>query len=460
MAFAAACGLEPTWQQKQLLELVQWETRGGGPPGFVRKGRIACASGQGVGKSLAVVIAGLWRTLQAPRARTIVTAPSMRQCRDIHLTEASQTVEHANPLLRRMIEVTRSRIIIAGDYRWGVWPVTATDPVNFQGYHEPNLTFLVEEASGVDRAIIEQIKGTLTNANALLLLIGNPNTLDCAFYDCFSVQSKLWHLLHFDAEDTARDYGHIPAMGGLAERNRLLAEEYGIESDVYRVRVKGLFPNSDPNCVMAMDDAIACTKVDLYLAAKMKRRIGSQEEVAKQVGIDLARFGSDESVVILRQGNAMIEMRTFTKKEPLQVVEAALKMQVDRGWKPEETRFVIDVGGMGSGVVAFLHRARPNVLEFNNGASATDSKQFANKVTEAHFHVAKLAKSRKARFIADQRMLQQLCTRQYFVNKKGQLILETKEEYKKRGFDSPDRADAAVMAFYDNLVVAGRVSRQ
>lgn len=442
-AFAKEMGVTPTWQQAQFLDLVQKETHP--PPGFVRKGRIAVKSGQGPGKTVAAVLAGGWRSIFAKGAMTIVTAPSMRQCRDVWLTEFRRRRDEASAPMKQLVTVTRSRVIIAGDQDWGCLLVTAKDSAAMQGYHEGNLTIIVEEASGVDREFIEQIKGTLSNPNALLIMIGNPNTNDCAFHECFSTQRDLWHTLTFNAEDTARDYPHILS----PERNRLLALEYGRESDVYRVRVLGEFPHSDPSCVMSPEDLDACTRTKKYEMAVARRQHGKKHEVAKQFGIDLARYGSDESVVCRRQGNAIVSMKCYSKIDPAIVVESAFREQQDAQWSSKECEYIFDVTGMGQGVAHMFHRAKKNVMEFNNGGTAADSKSFANRITEAWFNMRTLVKAHKCYLPNDARLLQQLGTRQYYLDKDGKFILETKQDYKDRGFESPDRADACVMAFYD-----------
>ena len=97
------------------------------------------------------------------------------------------------------------------------------------------------------------------------------------------------------------------------------------------------------------------------------------------------------------------------------------------------------------------------MIEFHNGGVAIDSSQFANKITEAWFHMARLIKASECNIPNDNRLIQQLSTRRYYTNKKGKLILETKDEYMKRGYNSPDRGDGCVLAFYDQQLAQGRL---
>ena len=135
----------------------------------------------------------------------------------------------------------------------------------------------------------------------------------------------------------------------------------------------------------------------------------------------------------------------------------AFKMQHDHKWKDKDTLYVPDAGGMGQGIMHKFHDANKNVIEFHNGGVAIDSEQFANKITEAWFHMARLVKGRDCNIPNDNRLIQQLSTRRYYTNRKGKLILETKDEYMKRGYESPDRGDGCVLSFYDQEVAQGNI---
>src|SRR5690606_34233309 len=172
----------------------------------------------------------------------------------------------------------------------------------------------------------------------------------------------------------------------------------------------------------------------------------------KQFGIDLARFGGDESIIYCRSGMAVVEWKRLVKTEPLAVLDAAMEMQRRRGWKNEECQYIVDCVGIGEGAVAHLSRHQKRVHEFKS--QHTSSKpDYANKITEAWFQLAKHARARRLTIPDDHVLVQQLSSRFYSTDNKGKLLLEKKADYMKRGYSSPDRADALAMAFYD----AGRM---
>lgn len=435
-----ALDFKPTNQQSALFEAVMDAKSGEGP------NRIACKSGQGPGKTTASGIIGLWRCLQYKNSLTVVTAPTSRQCREIWLAEMRSLMQKAHPILQRVVSVSKTKVEISRMPDWGVKTVTATREEAAQGFHNPSMTVIIEEASGVARRIVTQFKGTLSNPDSLLLQIGNPNTRDCDFHDCFTKNRDRWRCLTFNAEDTARDYPHIVS----PQRNKDLEDEFGRDSDVYRVRVLGEFPHADPNCVMSSDDLEACTRTSMpAMAAK---------SVERTIGIDLARFGGDENTVYRRSGHAIMEWWRGPRVDPSVAVQEAFRMQASAGWEDGSVMYTVDAGGIGQGIMHKFYDAGKKLWEFHNGGKAMQSDKYADAITEAWFEFAKLVKKHECYLPNDDILIQQLSSRQYTTNKKGLLVIESKDQYAKRGYDSPDRADGCVYAFHRIHSAEGRVS--
>lgn len=441
----AYMGFKPTPQQRQVLQLAQ--------NGDLR---MAVKSGQGPGKTTCAVIIGIWWTLRHIDSQTIVTAPSMKQCKDVWLSEARRRMKKAHPLLKRFIKVTKSRVMFGGPKHpnWRCLPITATNAEAFQGIHESHLNAIVEEASGMSREIIEALKGTVSNTaseydptatEGAILMIGNPNTRDCAFFDCFNKDRSRWSCLTLNAEESP-----IVSKRKIREHE----EEFGRDSDFFRVRVLGEFPSADPNCVINPDDLEFCaTKVGFFVASNVYP--------AKQFGIDLARFGSDESAIYRRINGMVIDYKIFAKTDPADVVRYAFNMQAQAGWKNDECIFVVDAGGMGQGVMHVLRDADKRWFEFHFNGKPHRKRIFKDRITEAYFMVAKMVKGRNVKIPNDRHLIQQLSTRQYLTDKDGLLILEDKEKYKKRTKQaSPDRADAFVLACYQHAMVQAQIAQQ
>lgn len=441
--FCRALNFDPTPQQRELFDAVMRAVYGGGGK------RIAVKSGQGPGKTTASGIVGGWLLLLNAYTKLILTAPTMRQCQGVWLAEFKQTIRRADPSIQKMFDITGSGVGVLGHKKedWGAVLITATKAENAQGQHRENMHLIVEEASGVDRAIIEQFKGTLSNPGALFIQIGNPNSRESQFFDCFTTQADVWETFTWNAEETPASAWFDPI------RNKEIEDEYGRDSDVYRVRVLGEFPHADPNCVMSSDDLIKVmtgTK-GMMKAARINPRV-------RQFGMDFARFGGDESVIIRRSGNAVVEHWWQARVDPNDVVDKAFAMQIEYGWRNADTMFVADAGGMGQGVMGNFHRANKRVHEFHSQGKPTKI-DYANKMTQAWFELAKKVREGTVHLPKDNLLLRQLSTRQYATNTKGKLILESKDDYSKRGHESPDRADGIVLAMWDHAIVSGQVSQ-
>jgi hypothetical protein len=332
----------------------------------------------------ASVLFGLWACFRHRDALTMVTAPTMRQAKEVWLAECRRLVDRADPAFKQFVTVTNSRVIIAGRKDWGVKLITATKEENAQGIHENNLTFIVEEASGVDRPIMRAIETTVTNKNARVLAIGNPNTRDCEFFDFFHRFRHRWATLTLNTEDSAKiivNRNGEPEPMVSPELLDYLVEKFGRDSDVYRISVLGEFPLSDPNCVISAEQAEAGTRTDILRVARLPQK--QTGKPARQFGLDFARFGADESVVYRRAGNSIMQWRPFSRVEPSNVIDYAFRLQEEADWKNNECIYVADAGGMGQGVMHRFHEAGKRIVEFHNQGVAAQSQRYDNKITEA-----------------------------------------------------------------------------
>lgn len=433
--FARAVGMEePTCHQVEIMKAVNDGAT-----------HIAAKSGQGVGKTAIESIIGLWRAFRSVGAQTVVLAPTERQSKDLWLGEVRLWLSRSAPEIQRLFDCQVKRVNICGNRDWGIrlMPVGGNKSMTVSGEHNDYLTIIIDEGAGIPREVLETMYGTLTNADPLLAIFGNPNIRDCGFFDCFNRDREMWRCFTFSAEES-------PITS--AKNIERLERTYGRESDVFRVRVLGEFPDQDPNCVMSSDDLEACAKNPMLECARMNKE--------KQFGIDLARFGSDESTIYRRSGNAIVEWKRFAKTEPVLVLAEALEMQRRAAWRDDHCWFVFDEDGMGQGKRPLFPKSR-QVRGFHSAGSAPHPQEFDDAMTEAFFHMGRMVKERIVHIPNDPILIHQLSSRKYFVTLKGQLKIDSKEEWKKDQQEtrSPDRADGCVMSFYNFMMGGGRVAR-
>ena len=311
--------------------------------------------------------------------------------------------------------------------------------------------------------LIVQYMGTLSNApgKSMFCLIGNPNSRSCYFFDCFHSQAHKYVPIHWNSEETPESE-HFSQ-----KRNKAIADEFGKDSDVYRVRCLGEFPHTDPSCLINEDDLLACTKED---AKKAAMAINAQmRPVRNQIGIDLARYGGDENVITLFSGNLMLRMEPYQRTDPNATIDRAILLQEHMGWSDDRCTFVVDTSGMGelaAGMIGSHRRMGRRLHEFYSQNTAHESAKYANKITEAWCLFAKEVRAQRIYLKYDKKLFQQLANRLYSVDNHGRIKIETKDEYKKRNKDasdgelgqSPDRADAVVMGYYQFAVGSSRVA--
>ena len=146
-----------------------------------------------------------------------------------------------SPLLSQLLKWTKTYVYMVGnEKRWFGVARTATKPENMQGFHEDNMLFIVDEASGVADPIMEAILGTLSGENNKLLMCGNPTKTTGTFYDSHTRDRALYKCHTVSSAESKRTN---------KENIESLIRKYGWDSNVVRVRVRGEFPIKRMMCL-------------------------------------------------------------------------------------------------------------------------------------------------------------------------------------------------------------------
>lgn len=259
------------WQKQALMDLAE-------------SPKVAIKSGQGVGKTGMEAVALLWFLCCYPYPRIVATAPTKQQLHDVLWSEVSKWMSKS-PLLSDILKWTKTYIYMVGnEKRWFAVARTATKPENMQGFHEDNMLFIVDEASGVADPIMEAILGTLSGANNKLLMCGNPTRTSGTFYDAFNVDRSIYRCHTVSSADSKRTN---------KQNIESLIRKYGRDSNVVLVRVFGEFPKQEDDVFIALSIVEHCCMLDLPDDVPIKRI---------SFGVDVARYGSDETVIAKNVG--------------------------------------------------------------------------------------------------------------------------------------------------------------
>ena len=180
-------------------------------------------------------------------------------------------------------------------------------------------------------------------------------------------------------------------------------------------------------------------------AAKVSGGAVEQDDAPQPtvVAVDVARFGSDRSVILVRRGGQVRPVRTFRGLDTMKLT--GLVVDAIKEADPEDV--VVDEVGIGAGVVDRLKELGYRVDGINVGRSAHDPSRFANLRAEGYWNLRQLITTGEVFLPSDKELMGELAALKYSFNSVGQLLVESKDDMRKRGVRSPDKADALMLAF-------------
>jgi phage terminase large subunit len=413
---------------------------------FSEFGRVAVRSGHKVGKSLLDMVIACQFVLTKPEARVVLTAPTGRQVRSILWRELNLLHTKARwPL--------GGKLSMQPDIGWQfpdgreVVGFATDEPERMAGISGQNVLFIVDEASGVPEAIFEAIEGNRAGG-AKILLTSNPTKTSGTFFDAFNEKRSLWDTFHISSDNTPNALTGQRLVPGLATRewcNEKL-EEWGADSPLYAVRVKGNFPREGFNTVIPIHL--------LELALDGWADVVPTRDDQAAIGADIARFGDDETCLFPRRGLRAFTPEVYTNLRTEQVVGHIIQMAQKLRVHPREiVRVNVDVIGLGAGVYDGLMLVAADrgleVCAINSSERAEDSERYFNVRTEMWFQMRDWLRAGGKLPEGVAKLESELVAPQFEFDGAGRYKVEGKKEIKKRLKRSPDRADGLALSIYD-----------
>lgn len=361
----------------------------------------------------------------------ITTAPTFRQVKEVLWREikgscAGKKIYKEKNILDTAINIAPQHFALG---------LSTDKPDQFQGFHSPHLMVLIDEASGIDPLIEEAIDG-LTPSK--IVRIGQPLQTTGRFADSFRMPDiKKMRISAFDVPNVKTGEVVIPGLI-TAEDVEKFKLRYGEDSDVYRVRVLGEFPEQDADALISLDDVVKA----------QNREVKVPPHFEKKLGVDVARFGNDSSVLTVRQMEKVIRYERFYGQDTMQIAGQVLRLAKEEYIKPEN--IFVDVIGVGGGVVDRLKEQGWNVKGVNVAESPKDKENYVN--LRAELYASSVKDWLKTGQLPKDDDWLELASIKYKFNSQGKLQLESKEDMKKRGLDSPDVADSLMLTFADKEI--------
>lgn len=436
------------WQSGYLKEWGQ-EIRARGFDGIepVMPYRVSTTSGHGVGKSALVGWAVGFIMSTRPHSKGIVSANSIPQLETKTWSEISKWMGRC--ITGRWFRITTGRgsLKIVHRVHPDTWRVDGmawdeTRPAAFAGLHAATGSpfFIFDEASEIARIILETALGGLTDGEPFFMMFSNPTAASGFFYDS-----------HHDMRHRFKTY-QIDSRTARMTNKQLINEwikDFGIDSDFVKVRVLGEFPLTGDRQFIPSGLVAACSAFD------REPTFGPNDPII--LGVDVARYGDDESVIKIRRGR---DMRSYPMKIFRGLDTNQLAHEVRRiAEKLLPDAINVDGTGIGAGVIDNLRAwGIPNVYEINFGGASPDP-EYDDMATYMLGEMRKMMRTASCTIEDEPILKRQLTARQYWIvqSKKGTAEkVESKEELKKNavknrdtspGAGSPDRADAHALTF-------------
>lgn len=404
--------------------------------------RIAVASGHGIGKSAQIAMLVKWGLDTCPNTRVIITANTEGQL----LTKTSPEIAKwaGLAITRDWFKCNATSVVsLTAGYEklWRAdlvtWSKDNTEA--FAGLHNQGSRIIViyDEASGIDDKVWEVTLGALTDEDTeiIWLAFGNPTKNTGAFRECFGKQRNLWHTVQIDSRDVE---------GTNKAYLQEICDTYGEDSDIAKVRVRGMFPSASSMQFIALDD------VEEAQARDIGSGLGSDPLI---YGVDCARFGDDCSVLAKRCGRDA-RSRPWKVWRKLDAMALASDIALEAAQDRPDAIFV-DAGNIGAAIVDRLRQLMPDMLIIEVWFGSTKVRQARwngtvvnvhNKRTEMWCNMREWLKG--GAIPDDMQLRDDLIGPLYsFGGDESSVMLERKKDMKKRGIASPDYADALACTF-------------
>lgn len=423
------------WQETSLVEIgnaVKERSFDGTSP--VEAIRVATASGHGIGKSTLTAWLILWLMSTRPHCKGVVTANTSSQLETKTWAELAKWTKRCITSHWFKLSTGKMSMRIAHRDHPETWRCDAQtcreeNSEAFAGLHAANSTpfYIFDEASAVPDVIWDVAEGGMTDGEPMWFAFGNPTRNSGRFRECFGKFRHRWITKQIDSRTAA-----LPNK----EQIKQWIADYGEDSDFVRVRVRGVFPRAGSMQLIPSDIVMEAAQRDPYTTI--------YDPLV--MGVDVARFGEDQSVILCRRGrDARMHLERYRGLDTMQLaarVAACIAQQ-----KPDAV--FIDETGVGGGVVDRLRQLGHTVWGVNFGAAAdahVDGELVANKRAEMWVKMRGWLKEGGA-IPNEPDLISDLIAVEYGYRDNGEIILEKKDDMRKRGLASPDLADALALTF-------------
>lgn len=426
--------------------------------------RTSVRAAHGTSKTIAAAGIGLaFQNLFQPSV-VISTAPTYRQV-DKQLWKEIGTLKTENKELSGILK--HLRIDVTPE--WYMMGFSTDRAENVEGFHSPNILWILDEAKGMPAWMYDAVEGSMTGGNSKVLEISTTDGADqqCPFRKHHTSERAGWNCIHFSAFDSPfvhpddfpeyekhknkklYKYGKLKDKAewdiSLSSKIQIATKEWILDRHegwfvkypmMWETKVIGDFSTQTE------DNVIPLAWVESAINAEV-----SGEDPC-EYGVDVAWKGDDRDVLTKRIGGKVIWQEMWAKTNPMETTGKCIKFYDKDGI------FKVDSIGIGAGVFSRLAELGYPVIGIDSRKDAWDNKTYFNIRAEMWFTLRHLFERQfnTGNVISipnDSELIEDLTGMKYVIHSDGRIIIEKKEKFKSRFGRSPDKGDSLVYAFAD-----------
>lgn len=411
-------------------------------------------------------------------SKVLQTAPTASQLTQVLWAEMRSMLAKAKLPLGGDLLPKANELIIDSD--WYMIGINAAVYEAFQGRKSRRLLIVVDEGSGCKDQMFEAMAGNMATGDPLMLVASNGTRATGKVHQALHGGRANWHTERIDAfdlpnlaplkqefDDPKTSYERklqmlrtAPLVAEHLANGRWAAgilAEFGEESDMFRVRVRGLFPKGDPNQLITLGDVVDARARSRDIAhmnlsmAELAAKQGKpfpwwrfRELLADKVfgGLDVARFGDCSSVLAAQSQLIWAPLTTWPPQSTTQL-QGFVADEIERLGIHQTN---VDEPGVGGGPVDNLTWMATGIVPFNGGKQAWIPSRFPNLRSEQFWALRQLLRQGRPYLPDNDRLEGQLTAIRYSYLPKGEKRVETKDEMAGRGIHFMDEADAVMMS--------------
>ena len=444
--------------------------------------RIAIKAANGIGKDTVSAWLIEWFTVTRPLSKVPCTSGVFRQIRSMLWSEVNKWSK--NSLASPWLHILDTRLEVKGyQEEWFAEGFTADEEKKAEGYHAHHMLYIITEAKAVRDQIWNAVFKACSGENNKIFCQSVPGGQIGEFFNIFSKYRATWKTFSFAAArsfDSIQDgerqrvYRPTTRLVSQASINEKL-DRGGEDSPLFQAGVLANF------LTQTEDSLIPLAHVELAMSVLHNDKLHPLTiDAPVELGVDVARFGDDSSVIAARRGPSIFKMKEMFKQDTMALTGEVVSWI--RHLRPRAVK--VDVIGVGSGVVDRLVElteearavdyqiqkerktkidrgeklsdyipdplATVQIIGVNVGEAPDDNterEKFKNKRSQYWAMIRDKFKVEEIGLLEDPELAVQLTTPKYRFSSDGKLEVESKESMKARGFDSPDKADAIILAF-------------